>query len=86
MCNVRMFVREVRQRLIDCYLQEWNRVITCKDRYAFFLYIQTNIWVVSILVNCQQSCFDKKPDKTETWCVIPETAPVAVFKNETGKP
>ena len=35
-CNIRAFLCEFKQRLIDCYLQGWNSDINSKDRYAFF--------------------------------------------------
>ena len=35
-CDVRSFLCEFRQRLINCYLQVWNSDINFKDRCAFF--------------------------------------------------
>ena len=35
-CDIRAFLCEFKQRLIDCYLQGWNSDINSKDRYAFF--------------------------------------------------
>jgi hypothetical protein len=34
--DVKVFVRVFRQRLVDCYLQEWNADISSRDRFAFF--------------------------------------------------
>ena len=35
-CDIKAFLCEFKQRLIDCYLQGWNSDINFKDRYAFF--------------------------------------------------
>ena len=35
-CDIRAFLCELKQRLIDCYLQGWNSDINSKDRCAFF--------------------------------------------------
>ena len=34
-CDIRAFVCEFKQRLIDCYLQGWNSDINSKDLYVF---------------------------------------------------
>ena len=36
LCDIRAFLCEFKQRLIDGYLQGWNRDINSKDRYTFF--------------------------------------------------
>ena len=39
-CDVRSFLCEFRQRLIDRYHQGWNSDISSEDRYAFFSWFQ----------------------------------------------
>jgi hypothetical protein len=34
--NSKLFLRVFKQRLIDCYLQDWNSDITSKDRFSFY--------------------------------------------------
>ena len=34
-CNIRSFLCEFKQRVIDCYLQGWTSDINSKDRRAF---------------------------------------------------
>ena len=36
MCDVSNFIREFRQRLVDCFLQEWYSGIVSRDRLAFY--------------------------------------------------
>ena len=33
---MKILVRVFRQRLVDCYLQEWNADMSSRDRFAFF--------------------------------------------------
>ena len=35
-CDVSNFIREFRQRLVDCFLQEWHSGIVSRDRLAFY--------------------------------------------------
>ena len=34
--NVSHFLRAFKQRLVDCFLQDWNSSITSSDRYVFY--------------------------------------------------
>ena len=36
MWDVSNFIREFRQRLVDCFLQEWHSGIVSRDRLAFY--------------------------------------------------
>ena len=36
MCDVSNFIREFRQRLVDCFLQEWHSGMVSRDRLAFY--------------------------------------------------
>ena len=36
MCNMKRFLCEFRQRLIDCCLQDWHSAMASKDRLAFY--------------------------------------------------
>ena len=35
-CDVSNFIREFRQSLVDCFLQEWHSGIVSRDRLAFY--------------------------------------------------
>ena len=36
MCDVSNVIREFRQRLVDCSLQEWHSGMVSRDRVAFY--------------------------------------------------
>ena len=36
MCDVSNFIREFRQRWLDCFLQEWYSGMVARDRLAFY--------------------------------------------------
>ena len=36
MCDVSNVIREFRQRLVDCFLQEWHSGMVSRDRLAFY--------------------------------------------------
>ena len=82
MCNVRICVREFRQRLIDCYLQEWNSGITCKDRYAFFSSFKQTHGLSQYLFTVKNLVLKRL---IVSWCVLRETASVAVFFQKRQK-
>ena len=49
-CDIRAFLCEFKQRLIDCYLQGWNSDINSKDRYAFFSSFKQTHWLSQYLL------------------------------------
>ena len=65
-CDVRSFLCEFRQRLIDRYLQGWNGDINSKDRYAFFSSFKQTHGISQYLLTVKKSRSEKKPYKTET--------------------
>ena len=36
MCDVSNFIRQFRQRLVDCFLQEWHSGMVSRDHLAFY--------------------------------------------------
>ena len=62
-CDIRAFLCEFKQRLIDCYLQmDGDSDINSKDRYAFFFSFffffssfKQNTWIVAIFVDGQKT-------------------------------
>ena len=38
--NTSQFLRAFKQRLIDCFLQDWNSSIMSSDRYAFYSFFK----------------------------------------------
>ena len=41
-CDVSNFIREFRQRLVDCFLQEWHSGMVSRDRLAFYSFKQNH--------------------------------------------
>ena len=42
MCDASNFIREFRQRLIDCFLQEWPSGMVSRDRLVFYSFEQSH--------------------------------------------
>ena len=55
-CDVSNFIREFRQRLVDCFLQEWHSGMVSRDRLTFLLLVQTKSFPCRLFVYHKESC------------------------------
>ena len=62
MCDVSNFIREFRQRLVDCFLQEWHSGMVSRDRLAFYSSFKQSHSPCRLFVYHKESCSKKEFD------------------------
>lgn len=58
-CDIPKFLSEFKQRLIDCYLQEWNSSTATKDRFLFYSTFKPSYGLSSYLTVFKNAIFRK---------------------------